>query len=105
MAKKQLSDGGPDGTCLGQSASDLISFYDSTPVDQPAAVASVTTGAITAVTTTGATSTTNAWGYTTEAQAEALVTAVNALITRVALINTRGNAVVVNLRELGLIAT
>jgi hypothetical protein len=31
---KQVSDGGPDGTTLGQSAADLISFYGTTPVSQ-----------------------------------------------------------------------
>lgn len=33
---KQLSDGGPDGTLLGQSSTDKIGFYGlTTPVDQP----------------------------------------------------------------------
>lgn len=32
--KKQLSDLNPDGTVLGQSAADLISFYGTTPVSQ-----------------------------------------------------------------------
>lgn len=41
---KQLSDGNPDGTSLGQSTSDTISFYGVTPVAQPAATAQ---GAIT----------------------------------------------------------
>lgn len=36
----------------------------------------------TAVTTTGASSTTNAYGYTTAAQADAIVTAVNAIIVQ-----------------------
>jgi len=40
---KQLSDGNPDGTSLGQSTSDLISFYGKTPVDQGAAVTALTT--------------------------------------------------------------
>ena len=40
---KQLSDGNPDGTSLGQSSSDLISFYGETPVDQGAAVTALTT--------------------------------------------------------------
>jgi hypothetical protein len=31
---KQLSDGNPSGTALGQSATDLISFYGATPVVQ-----------------------------------------------------------------------
>lgn len=34
MATKQLSDGGPDGTKLGQSTADLISFYGTTAVSQ-----------------------------------------------------------------------
>lgn len=36
MGSKQLSDKGPDGTKLGQSAADLISFYGTTPVSQRA---------------------------------------------------------------------
>jgi hypothetical protein len=35
---KQLSDGNPDGTILGQSTTDLISFFGGTPVDQPVLV-------------------------------------------------------------------
>jgi hypothetical protein len=38
MAVKQLSDGGPDGTKLGQSATDLIGLYGVAPVDQAAAL-------------------------------------------------------------------
>lgn len=34
---KQLSDGNPGGSGLGQSATDLISFYGVTPVAQRAA--------------------------------------------------------------------
>jgi hypothetical protein len=34
---KQLSDGNPGGTGLGQSLTDLISFYGATPVAQRAA--------------------------------------------------------------------
>lgn len=33
---KQLSDANPDGTALGQSATDTISFYGGTPVVQRA---------------------------------------------------------------------
>lgn len=36
MGVKQLSDKGPDGTTLGQSASDTIAFYGTTPVSQRA---------------------------------------------------------------------
>src|ERR1044072_8627300 len=39
MAVKQLSDGNPSGTTFGQSATDLISFYNATPVARPAATA------------------------------------------------------------------
>jgi hypothetical protein len=34
MAIKQLSDGSPSGTVLGQSATDLISLYNLTPIAQ-----------------------------------------------------------------------
>ena len=40
MAVKQLSDGNPSGTSLGQSASDLVSLYGETPVAQASAVTS-----------------------------------------------------------------
>ena len=36
MGIKQLSDGGSDGNKLGQSASDKIAFYGTTPVTQRA---------------------------------------------------------------------
>lgn len=68
----QLHDGNPDGLQIGSATSDLVGFYGETPVDQAAA--------ITSVTTTAATSTTNAYGYTTSTQADAIVTAVNAII-------------------------
>jgi len=42
MAVKQLSDGNPDGTQLGQSASDLVGFYGKTPIAQVAVIS--TTG-------------------------------------------------------------
>ena len=38
MAVKQLSDGGPDGTKLGQSTTDLVGLYGVDPVDQGAAL-------------------------------------------------------------------
>lgn len=36
MAARQLSDGGPAGTVLGQSTTDLIAFHGSTPTSQRA---------------------------------------------------------------------
>lgn len=41
MAIKQLSDGGPDGTQLGQDASDLVGLHGATPSDQYAAIADI----------------------------------------------------------------
>lgn len=38
----ELSDGRPDGTRLGQSASDLVAFHGATPSDQAAFIATVT---------------------------------------------------------------
>lgn len=44
MAVKQLSDGNPDGTTLGQDASDKIAFHGATPVAKQT-VTAVATGA------------------------------------------------------------
>lgn len=63
-----------DGCILGQTSSAKVAFYGGTPASRPAAV--------TAVVTTASTSTSSAFGYTTSAQAEAIVTAVNTVITR-----------------------
>lgn len=73
MAVKNLGDYGPDGVNLGRSATDKIGFYGTTPVVQASTFATVTT--------TGTSSTTNAFGFTTAAQGDAIVTAVNAMIT------------------------
>lgn len=72
---RYLDDGSPDGTVLGQATSSKIGLFGTTPQVQLAAV--------TTVTTTAATSTTTNWGYVTSVQADAIVTAVNALISRV----------------------
>ena len=50
MAIEYVGKGGPDGTVLGNTASDLVGFYGTTPVDQPATVADATDAA-TAITT------------------------------------------------------
>jgi hypothetical protein len=50
MALKELSDGGPDGTRLGQSATDKVGFFGlATPIVQPTAAnqAAITAGATT----------------------------------------------------------
>lgn len=52
MALKQLSDGSPDGTVLGQSSTDLVSFYGGTPRARPSVPAAITdaSGGVAAVT-------------------------------------------------------
>ena len=42
MAVRQLSDGGPDGQSLGQSATDKVSLYGVAPVAQRAGAAQAT---------------------------------------------------------------
>lgn len=39
MAVKQLSDANPDGTTLGQSATDLVAFYGATTIVKPVGAA------------------------------------------------------------------
>jgi hypothetical protein len=51
MAEKQLSDGGPDGTVLGQSASDLIAFHGETGTAQTTLTALATGATIATVVT------------------------------------------------------
>lgn len=66
-----IGNGNPDGTSLGYSATELVSFHGATPCDQAATVA--------AVATTAATSTEpHGWGST---QANAIVSAVNSILT------------------------
>ena len=82
MATKQLSDGGPDGTVLGQSASDLIGFHGT------AGTAQVALSATAAISTAAATTGAAIYGYTS-AQANGIISLVNAL--RAALV-TKGIA-------------
>lgn len=81
MAIKQLSDGNPLGVNLGQSATDLVGFYGKAPAAQPSV--------LTAITTTQPTAT--VFGFTTTAQFNLLIAAVNTLIA--------------NQKTLGLMAT
>lgn len=69
MPVRQLSDGNTDGTVLGQSAADLISFYNATPVTQRSSAAQA------AVDATAPTNT-SPYGYS-QAQATAIVTLLN----------------------------
>ncbi len=79
---------------LGDAVTDPIGFYGTTPAVQPsgAGQAAVTTAAITAVATTGSTTTTPA-GYATLAQADAIVAAINLLITRAGALTTLVNQI------------
>jgi hypothetical protein len=69
MAVKELSDKGPDGTRLGQSADDLVGFHGADPIAQLEAT--------TAPAATAATSTTP-FGYS-QTQADAIVTWIRAV--------------------------
>jgi len=69
MPVKQLSDGNPDGTALGQSPNDAISFYNIQPVPQRSGSAQA------AVPTTSPTNTTP-FGFD-QTQATAIITLLN----------------------------
>ena len=69
MPVKQLSDGNPDGTVLGQSASDLIAFYNTAPVPQRS-------GPAQAAVPTAAPTNATPYGFS-QAQATAIVTLLN----------------------------
>ncbi len=69
MPVKQLSDGNSDGTVLGQSPSDLISFYNVTPVAQRS-------GAAQAPVPGTAPTNSTPYGFS-EAQAQAILTLLN----------------------------
>lgn len=70
---KQLSDGIPDGCCMGQSTTDKLGFYGTAPVALQAVG--------TAVATTVAISTGTIWGFATSTQANALTVQVAAIVT------------------------
>lgn len=72
MAVKQLSDGSTDGVRLGQSSTDLVAFYGGTPVVKQTVTGTVTTTAP----VLGATA---AYGFSTTAQFNAVVSAVAAM--------------------------
>jgi hypothetical protein len=100
---KQAGDRGPDGLQIGYSATDKVGAFGTTPAIQPtsasqaavtmADISAVTTVAIAPVTTTGSTTATP-YGFTTSAQADAIVTATNNIITRQALIITAVNSLI-----------
>lgn len=45
MTIKQVSDGNPDGTTIGQNAADKVAFHGATPVVQATAIADAAGGA------------------------------------------------------------
>ncbi len=69
MPVKQLSDGNPDGTVLGQSTADLIAFYNVAPVQQRS-------GSAQAAVDTTAPSNASPFGFT-QTQAQAILTLLN----------------------------
>ena len=66
MGIKQLSDGGPDGSLLGQSADDLVAFYGGTPVAQMAYSAAMSATRLTGITVLSGGSN---YGYSSSAEA------------------------------------
>jgi|SRR5579862_1005183 len=94
------------GTINIGGASDTVGFYGGTPVARPHSTneAQVTTAAITSVTTVSATSATGiTFGYTTTTQANAIVTAINALIVQEAADRVLLNQLQADLVSLNLI--
>ncbi len=73
MPVRHLSDGNPDGTVLGQSASDLISFYNTIPVTQRS-------GSVQAAVPTTPPTNTSPYGFS-QAQATAIITLLNEVRT------------------------
>ena len=70
-AYRYLDDGNDDGTIFGQDSSALISIWGATPGTQASHITSVSTAAAT---------TTTPYGYAASTQADAIVTAVNAIL-------------------------
>lgn len=86
MAIRYLSNFDSDGTSLGQSITDKISFYGGTTVAQRA-------GASQAAVATTASTTTTAHGYSTGTQADGIVTLLNEIrATLVAMGAMKGSA-------------
>ncbi len=73
MAIKQLSDGGPDGTVMGQSSTDKLGFFG---LAAPVVKATVSDTVTVTQPVLGATA---AYGFATTAQFNAVVNAVAAL--------------------------
>lgn len=85
-AVRQLSDGNSQGTCLGITSADKISFYGATPVARLAggvALSTLTASSVLATSgapaSSGPSMSTFGWVFTSAAQVNAIVTGINAL--------------------------
>jgi len=87
---------------IGDAITDVIGFYGVTPVAQIAAAAQGTV-ATTAITTAVSTSVSGTIGFTSTAQGDAVVAAVNSLIARVDANVTLTNRIRADLVTLGII--
>lgn len=88
---KELGDGGPDGTRLGQTSAKLVGFWGATPVDQPNgtnqfAITSATLTTITDIVTTAS-----------------MTNAINAIVARVNSLSLFAYEIRSNLVEVGMI--
>lgn len=81
MAVKELSDGGSAGTRLGQSSTDLVSFFGAAVTTRPTTPSAVATTAA---------STTTPWGFTTSTQANAVIATLNSLKTNLDALGLQG---------------
>jgi hypothetical protein len=98
------------GTKIGTATTQKLAFYNSTPIVKPTAytqtysTASKThpNGTSSAVATTASTTTTP-WGYTTQAQADAVPVAINAVRTDLDNLKQLVNSVIDDLQALGLV--
>lgn len=77
MSADQISKGSPDGTLIGQSATDKLGFYSiTTAIVQPVTFSAVSTTAVVSTSSNAST-----FGFQSSGQAAALFTAVNNIIT------------------------
>lgn len=97
-----IGDGRPDGTVFVRTPSEKGAFFGLTPIVQPSASAQAAVTTATLVAATLATPTVTAYGFTS-AQAAALLTAQDALVTRVNLLSAQNAAYRDALTTLGLI--
>lgn len=104
MPVRELTDLWSEGTHLGQTVSDKISFFGVTTIVQPSASgqAAVTTATISSITTTAPIATFG-WGFATSEQAANAIAAINSLVTRVNSTSTLQTSIRSALVSLGLI--